>query len=256
MFAPVTTALIEEAGIKKGQNVLDVAGGPGEPSLTIAEVTGPTGSVTCTDPIEDMVVTAASEAARRRLENVTFRQCRADSLPFADETYDAVVSRLGVMFFPDPLAALKEMLRVTKSGGSVSLVVWSKSEVNPFSYLVTRAVALYVDSSQPSLNTSDAFCFAEPGLLANLLRKAGANDTRERILHFDITAPISPAEFWAMRSETSGTLRQKLEKLSAADRQTVGHSVLQAVRDFFPNNHMKFPAQMLIVTGKKPEVLP
>jgi hypothetical protein len=148
------------------------------------------------------------------------------------------------------------MLRVTKSGGSVSLVVWSKSEVNPFSYLVTRAVALYVDSSQPSLNTSDAFCFAEPGLLANLLRKAGANDTRERILHFDITAPISPEEFWTMRSETSGTLRQKLEKLSAADRQTVGHSVLQAVRDFFPNNHMKFPAQMLIVTGKKPEVLP
>lgn len=65
MFAPVTRALIEEAGIKRGQSVLDVAGGPGEPSLAIAEVVAPGGSVTCTDAVARMVAAAEREASRR-----------------------------------------------------------------------------------------------------------------------------------------------------------------------------------------------
>src|SRR5918911_5466381 len=70
MFAPLTRALIEEAGIHGGQRVLDVAGGPGEPSLTIAETVGPTGSVTCTDVISEMVEAAEGEARRLRLTNI------------------------------------------------------------------------------------------------------------------------------------------------------------------------------------------
>src|SRR6185503_16674983 len=82
MFMPLTQALIEQAGIHEGQSVLDVAGGPGEPSLTIAEVVGPEGFVTCTDAVQEMVETARSEASRRGIRNVQFQQCTADSLPF------------------------------------------------------------------------------------------------------------------------------------------------------------------------------
>src|SRR5688572_22305960 len=101
MFTPITAAMIEEAGIAAGQKVLDVAGGPGEPSLTIAETVGPGGSVMCTDAVAEMVAAAEAEAKRRGLTNIEFRQCVAESLPFADNAFDAVVSRLGVMFFPD-----------------------------------------------------------------------------------------------------------------------------------------------------------
>src|SRR5437660_2614918 len=132
MLAPLTEALIAEAGIGEGQSVLDVAGGPGEPSLTIAERVGATGTVTCTDAVAEMVAAAESEAKRRGVANIKFRQCTADSLPFDDDSFDAVVSRLGVMLFPDPLAGLHEMLRVTKSRGALSLAVWHKSELNPF----------------------------------------------------------------------------------------------------------------------------
>jgi len=145
MFAPVTQALIEEARIVAGQSVLDVAGGSGEPSLTIAATVGPTGSVTCTDAIAEMVTAAKSEAQRRGLTNVAFRQCAADALPFESQSFDAVVCRLGAMFFPDPLAALREMLRVTKTGGVVSLAVWDKSELNPFSYVITNVVARHFE---------------------------------------------------------------------------------------------------------------
>src|SRR5438046_8717590 len=75
MFAPLTEALIEDAGIREGQTVLDVAGGAGEPSLTIAERVGPTGAVTCSDGVAEMVAAAAGEAQRRGLSNITFRTC-------------------------------------------------------------------------------------------------------------------------------------------------------------------------------------
>jgi len=79
MFAPLTRALIKDAGIKTGHLVLDVAGGAGEPSLTIAGVVGPTGSIMCTDAVEEMVIAAQSEAHERGIENIGFRQCVADS---------------------------------------------------------------------------------------------------------------------------------------------------------------------------------
>jgi SAM-dependent methyltransferase len=253
MFAPLTEALIEDAGISGAQTVLDVAGGAGEPSLTIAERVGPTGAVTCTDAVAEMVAAAESEAQRLGLTNITFRQCVADSLPFDNDTFDAVVSRLGVMFFPDPLAALREMLRVTKPGGSLSLVVWHQNELNPFTHIVTDVMSRYVDSPPADADAPGAFRFAGGGKLANIMKGAGATDVRERVLHFQIEAPISPSEFWAMRSETSDTLREKLARLTTEQVVRVEQEVENAVREFFPNNQMNFPAQMIIVTGKKPE---
>src|SRR6185369_1543795 len=144
IFAPLTAAIIEDARISVGQSVLDVAGGPGEPSLTIAEQVGPTGSVTCTDAVADMVATAEAEAKRRGLTNVRFRQCLADALPFADDSFDAAVCRLGAMFFPDPLAALREMLRVTRTKGALCFVVWGPSELNPFTSTVTKVMSRYL----------------------------------------------------------------------------------------------------------------
>lgn len=251
MFSPVTQALIEDANIDEGETVLDVAGGPGEPSLTIAELVGPSGSVTCTDVAPEMVAAAESEARRRGLTNVAFKQCGADSLPFEDRSFDATVCRLGAMFFPNPLAALREMLRVTKREGVITLAVWGKSELNPFSYLITNVLANHFEADEPAdSNTLDAFRFAEPGALAQILTEAGAIDVKERVLKFYIAAPISLKQFWEMRSETSGTLRERLATLSPAQADLIAREAQEAVREFFSNDQMTFPAQMIIVTGK------
>lgn len=249
MFQPLTQALIDDAGIVEGQSVLDVAGGSGEPSLTIAETVGATGSVTCTDVVAEMVAAAEMEAQRRGLENVEFRQCSADSLPFESKLFDAVVCRLGAMFFPDPPAALREMLRVTKGNGTLSFAVWGKSELNPFAYAVTDVVARYFDVPPADPTVPGAFRFAELGALSSILKSVGAADVKERVLKFHIAAPISPEGFWEMRSETSGTLREKLATLASHQADLVAGEVQEAVREFFPNNQMNFPAQMIIVTG-------
>jgi SAM-dependent methyltransferase len=251
MFMPLTRALVEHAGIHEGQSVLDVAGGAGEPSLTIAEVVGPTGSVTCTDAVQEMVDTARSEAQRRGITNVQFQQCTADALPFPSNSFDVTVSRLGAMFFPDPVAAAREMLRVTKPSGSLALAVWHKSELNPFCYVVTGVIDRHINPGAEDPDAPNAFRFAEPGKLAGVMTEAGASDVEEHVVKFDIEAPISPLEFWSMRSQISDTLREKLAKLSAAEQSQITGEVEQAVQEFFPANEMRFPAQMIVVSGKK-----
>jgi len=252
MFVPLTRALIEQARIAPGQSVIDVAGGSGEPSLTIAQAVGPSGFVMCTDAIAEMVAVAEREALDRGLKNVKFRQCTADSLPFANDLFDVAVSRLGIMFFPDPLAAVREMLRVIKPEGRVAFAVWGKSELNPYACVVTGVLSRYVPPTPLTPDAPDAFRFAEPGKLARILEGAGAIDVTECVVKFDIAAPLSPEEFWTMRSEISETLREKLKLLSSEDKQRLADEVQEAVREFFPDGHMRFPAEMLIVSGAKP----
>jgi SAM-dependent methyltransferase len=249
MFAPLTEALIEDTQIEKGHSVLDVAGGPGEPSLTIAQTVGDTGSVACTDAVAEMVEAAEAEARERGLTNITFRQCTAESLPFTDNSFDRVVSRLGAMFFPDE--AFGEILRVTKPGGRVGFAVWDQSELNPFCFVITNIMSRYAEAAPVNLNAPGAFRFAEEGKLAAMLRHAGAINDRERIFKFPIAAPISPEEFWEMRSATSESLRAKLAKLTESDKRAIGDEVTRAVAEFFPHNQMRFPARMRIVTAAK-----
>ena len=166
MLGPLTEALIEDAGIRPGQSVLDVAGGAGEPSMTIARVVGLAGSVMCTDAVAEMVAAAEAGAQRLRIKNMRFRQCTADSLPFEKNSFDTVISRLGVMFFPDPLVAMREMLRVIRPGGIISLAVWHKSELNPFAYCVTDVMSRYVEAPPADPDAPGAFRFAELGKLA------------------------------------------------------------------------------------------
>lgn len=251
LFAPLTEAMIERAGIHEGQSVLDVAGGAGEPSLTIAERVGPTGTVMCTDAIAEMVEAARHEGDRRGLKNVQFRQCPAAALPFPDNSFDVLVCRLGAMFFRDALGSMREMLRVVKPGGSLTFAVWYKSDVNPFCHLVSGVMEQHVKAPAPDPDAPNAFRFAELGKLADVMKQAGAVDVRDEVVSFDLEAPLSALEFWTMRSQTSDTLREKLAKLPEAEQTQIAAEVEQAVKPFFPDNQMKFPTQMLIATGGK-----
>jgi ubiquinone/menaquinone biosynthesis C-methylase UbiE len=117
-FAQWAPLLCDAAGVDSGQRVLDVACGTGIVARTAADLVAPDGHVVGVDVNEAML-----SVARRVSPELEFRRGAAAALPFPDQSFDAVLSQMAFMFFPDRRAALQEMARVARMGGAVALLV-------------------------------------------------------------------------------------------------------------------------------------
>jgi SAM-dependent methyltransferase len=251
MFAPVTLALIENAGIVRGFAVLDVATGPGEPALDVAAFVGPEGRVVGADLVPEMVAAARRASGRLGLRNTQFDVAPADSLPYPADTFDAVISRFGAMFFPSPVDAVREILRVLKPGRKLALAVWHSAETNPFFYTLSRVIERFMDTPPPAQENSDAFRFAASGKLCEVFREAGVLGPSERLLQFTIRAPLSPEDFWTLRREMSEKLREAFAKLSGDQLAEARRQSIEALSAYYHDGAMSLPAEVLIVSGVK-----
>jgi ubiquinone/menaquinone biosynthesis C-methylase UbiE len=251
MFAPVTQALVEDGLIGSRHTVLDIATGPGEPALTVAALVGPEGKVFGIDPVPEMVAAARRATEGLGFDNAHFDVGFADHLPFPDDTFDAVVCRFGVMFFPSPVDGVREMLRVLKPGRTLALAVWHFADRNPFHYALARVIDRYFDSPPPEPDAPDAFRFAGPGKLRDVLAEAGVMAPTERLLQFKIEAPVSVEDFLTLRSEMSEKLREKVAMLSGERLTGVRRQLLESLREYSTDRGMSFPAEVLIVSGAK-----
>ena len=126
LFGRWSVKVADAAQIGPGQRVLDVACGTGILAREAASRTGPTGFVAGVDPNPGML-----EVARRLAPAVEWRQGVAESLPFPDASFDAVLSQFGLMFFSDRLGALRQALRVLAPGGGVAVAVWDSLDNIP-----------------------------------------------------------------------------------------------------------------------------
>ena len=252
MFAPVTQALSGDSGIGAGNTVLDIATGPGEPAASIAAIVGPQGKVIGLDPVPEMVAVARRSAERLGLKNARFEAGFPEHLPFDPGTFDAVISRFGVMFFQSPIEAVREMLRVLKPGKKLALAVWNFADTNPFFYSVQRVIDGYSAAAPPpEPDAPDAFRFATPGKLKAILAEAGAAAPSERLLQFKIEAPISAEDFWTVRSEMSERLREKLTHFSQEQLSEIRRQALEALREYSSGGVIRFPAEVRIVSGSR-----
>jgi hypothetical protein len=141
------------------------------------------------------------------------------------------------------------MLRVLKPGRKLALAVWHFAERNPFHYTLSRVVDRYVDSPPIAPDALDAFRFARPGKLKDVLAEAGAMDPFERLLQFRIEAPISVEDFWTLRREMSDKLNEKMAMLSNKQATKVKSEMLEALNEYSTDRGMSFPAEVLIVSG-------
>src|SRR6266567_995695 len=251
MFAPVTQALVEDGLIGSGHTVLDIATGPGEPALTIAALVGSEGKVFGIDPVPEMVEAARRATVHLGFGNAQFDVASADHLAHHADIFDAVVSRFGVMFFPSPVDAVREMLRVLKPERKLALAVWHFAERNPFHYALWQVIERYIESPPPAPDAPDAFRFAIPGKLRDVLAEAGAMAPSERLLQFTVQAPISVEDFWTLRCEMSEKLREGVAMLSREQVTEVKRQALECLRGYSTDHGMSFPAEVLIVSGTK-----
>ena len=126
LFLPWARHVAEAAGVKYGQSVLDVACGTGVLTSELAACVGPHGNVTGLDINDGML-----DVARSKEPSVSWQQGEAESLPFPDDHFDAVLSQFGLMFFADRKQSIQEMVRVMKPGGRLAVAVWDKLENTP-----------------------------------------------------------------------------------------------------------------------------
>jgi hypothetical protein len=158
------------------------------------------------------------------------------------------------MFFVDPVTAVREALRVVRKDGCVAFAVWGPKESNPFFSTVTDVVDQFLEVPPQDSDAPDAFRFAVPGKLAGILEQADAKNVIERQLNFQIEAAISFEQFWQLRTEMSETLREKMARLTPVQLPTVKQAVADAARRYFVSGTMSFPAEALIVSGRKPAI--
>lgn len=249
MFSPISEALSAEAAIVPGDSVLDVACGQGEPALSLSSKVGASGMVRGVDPIPGMVEAAQREAERQGLHNIAFDVAFADNLPYPDATFDAVVSRFGVMFFASPAAGIREMLRVLKPGGKLAVAVWCSVDENPFHSVLAKVMKKYVDSPVLPPDAPDAFRFAEQGKLRDVFLEAGAVNPTEQLLRCTIEAPMSAESFLEVRKDMSDKMRERFAGFSPEMHGQVTSEATDAIQAYPTGSGLSFPAAVWILSA-------
>lgn len=244
---PATLTLCEAAQLEPGQSVLDLAGGTGEPSITVAGRIAP-GAVTYSDFAGPMVEVARTNAQRAGVSNIRFEQVDAENIPFARASFDRVVSRFGVMFFPDVQKALAGIRRVTKPGGRVAFVVWASPATNGWFSGMMEKVAQSGFFTPPAPGTPGPFRFAEPGSLPSELRAAGFRDVQETAKTIPWRWPGPLDEYMEFTTGTVPPVRRAIEQAEAAG-QPLRQQLVEAVTPHFDGEAVSYEANVLVVTA-------
>jgi len=168
------TALVAATRLTPGARVLEVAAGSGQATHAAATAAGPSGRVIATDLSVEMLRVAHAAPPAAPSAPVAFAAMDGRSLAVRDETVDAVVCLLGLMFFPDPLAGLAEFRRVLRPGGRAALAVWAEPERAPFPGIMVEVLARHLPFVKRELEV--AFALADEAQLETLLRDSGFED--------------------------------------------------------------------------------
>lgn len=172
-----TRVLLEAAGIRPGERVLELGAGTGHLAVDLAALVGPGGALVASDVAPAMVGLIRQKLVG--LPQATAEVIDAASVPGPAEAYDVVLSRMGLMFVPEPLRALQEARRVLRPGGRLAAAVWGEPGRNPWMTSVGfAAVVNGVLSGPMPTEPGGPFSLADPGLLEKLARDAGFTEVR------------------------------------------------------------------------------
>ena len=248
-FEAYAQPLLEGAGLKPGQHILDVACGTGIPSLVAAPFVAPGGTVIGVDLAPGMVELARKKAEERGLKNVTFREADGELLPFPDESFDVVLCNHGLVHMTDRGKALHEMQRVLRKGnGVLALSVWS----TPDRALTIGIVAKAIRELWPAAAIPGApmwFDFGMEGAIEKALTDTGFHDLRTT-RHTVAFAVGSGEEYWEGVLGISGRLQMLLKNIPQETASDIRMTVIRAAENFRSGGQVRIPCEEVIAVAR------
>lgn len=245
-----TAKMLDLAGIKEGSQVIDIAAGDGGQSVTAARRVGPSGSVLATDIVPEFVRLANSVASKMNMPQLTAEVMDAEALSVSDASYDAAISRLGLMYLPHLQKGLAEIKRVLRPSGRVAAMVFTTAEKTPFFSVPVRIIRERRGLPPPEPGRPGPFSLGTQGALAQSLLDAGFREVQEQF----IDAPLrfaSTEECVRWRQEASGTMQQMLSGLDDEEKNGIWKDIEQALRRYETAEGFESPCELLVCSATK-----
>lgn len=246
-----TERMLAAAGVGPGGHVLDVAAGAGGQSLAAARRVGPTGHVVATDLSATILTYAAKSAALAGLTTVETVEADGEALEFLPaESFDAVISRVGLIYFPARRQALLGMRRALRDGGHLAAIVYSTAERNEFFSLPVSIIRARAQLPPPAPGQPGPFSLGNADVLAAALTDAGFRDVSIDA----VAAPLrlrSAAECVRFERESFGALHQMLAGVPADQRPAIWEEIEAALRQFETPTGFAGPCELLVARGTR-----
>jgi ubiquinone/menaquinone biosynthesis C-methylase UbiE len=241
---PAQQKLLQLANIKDGDKIIDIACGTGLVSFPAAKLAGQKGFVLANDISDKMVETGTSLAKERNLSNISFQRMDAEHLDVEDDSFNIALCALGLMYFPDPLRAMKEMHRSLKPGGHAVVAVWGQRKNCGWAEvfeIVDRRVASEVCPMFFNLGN-------ERTLQQYMIAGGFKNISAERINTF---LKYSSGEEACGAAFLGGPVALAYSKFSDDVKKEVYKEYIESIRSFKVTDGYHVPGEFMVVTGFK-----
>jgi SAM-dependent methyltransferase len=250
-LGPATEVMLDLAGVGPGARVLDVAAGAGGQTIAAARRAGPDGRVLATDISSNILAFAERSAREAGLANVETRVVDGERLVVPAGTFDAVISRVGFIYFPDQHAAFVGMRRALRPGGRLAGIVYSTPEANRFFSIPVAIIRRRAQLPPPAPGQPGPFSLGAPGVIDAAFAEAGFTEVEVRRVEAPLRLP-STAEFVRFARESFGALHQMLAGLGDAEREEAWSEIEAELSRYETAAGFEGPCELLVAAGQAP----
>jgi SAM-dependent methyltransferase len=247
-LGPATELMLDLCRVGAGDTVLDVAAGSGGQTVAAARRVGPDGHVLATDISPAILAYAADRTAGFGTVSVAVQDGEELSVPSAH--FDAVISRVGLIYFPDQGRALAGMRAALRPGGRIGAIVYGPAEANGFFSVPVGIIRRRAQLPPPAPGQPGPFSLSGPGVLAQTLAAAGFTDVQVHA----VDAPLrmaSSADCLRFEQESFGALHQMLAGLDPDQQREAWDEVGAALAEFDGPDGFVAPCQLLVAAGTR-----
>ncbi len=244
IFEPLARMLLSRVALRPGQAVLDIACGTGVVTRLAAEAVGPDGTVVGVDFNQPMLDVAAGIDGGDVIE---WRQGDAGALPVTDDSFDVVLCQQGLQYFPDKVAALREMRRALKPGGMAWLAVWQSPEHRPTNRAWNRVLARHLGPDVTRVSEAP-FSLGDGAELRRLMTEGGFQDVVVEAAVF--THHMKPPEISIPGQLASLPFGPKIAALDTATRDAIVAEIAAELADYRTPEGLTVPQGTHFVSGR------